>query len=64
MLPSLQRGFHISLCQMGAHDAEFNQAKELLNTLKDDPGNDVKLKMYALFKQVFTAIVFKKKSAL
>ena len=39
---------------MGAFDKEFNQAKERLNTLKEDPGNDVKLKMYALFKQVLT----------
>jgi len=39
---------------MGAFDKEFSQAKERLNTLKEDPGNDVKLKMYALFKQVLT----------
>lgn len=36
---------------MGAFDAEFAKAKERLNTLKEDPGNEVKLKMYALFKQ-------------
>ena len=37
---------------MGAFDAEFAKAKERLNTLKEDPGNEIKLKMYALFKQV------------
>ncbi|XP_050397648.1 enoyl-CoA delta isomerase 2 isoform X1 [Patella vulgata] len=36
---------------MPAHDAEFNQAKERLNTLTEAPGNDVKLKIYGLFKQ-------------
>ncbi|WAR12960.1 ECI2-like protein [Mya arenaria] len=36
---------------MGAYDAEFNKAKERLNSLKEDPGNDVKLKIYGLFKQ-------------
>lgn len=33
-------------------DVEFKQAQEKLNTLKTEPGNDVKLKIYALFKQV------------
>ncbi len=33
---------------------EFEDAKARLATLKDDPGNDVKLKIYALFKQVLT----------
>lgn len=36
---------------MASHDAEFNKAKERLNSLKEDPGNEVKLQMYALFKQ-------------
>ena len=31
---------------------QFNQAKENVATLTQDPGNEVKLKMYALFKQV------------
>jgi predicted metal-dependent TIM-barrel fold hydrolase len=31
---------------------QFNKAKENVATLTQDPGNDVKLKMYALFKQV------------
>jgi acyl-CoA-binding protein len=33
---------------------EFNDAKERLGTLSEDPGSDVKLKIYALFKQVIT----------
>lgn len=36
---------------MPAHDAEFDAAKEKLGTLKEEPGNDVKLKIYGLFKQ-------------
>ena len=31
---------------------DFEKAKERLNTLKEDPGNETKLKIYALFKQV------------
>ena len=31
---------------------QFEQAKGRMATLKKDPGNDVKLKIYALFKQV------------
>jgi len=30
---------------------KFDKAKDQLNSLKNDPGNEVKLKMYALFKQ-------------
>ncbi|XP_031569465.1 enoyl-CoA delta isomerase 2, mitochondrial-like [Actinia tenebrosa] len=30
---------------------EFNSAKDRVNTLKEDPGNEAKLKLYALFKQ-------------
>lgn len=36
----------------GATVDQFNEAKGRLSTLKKDPGNDVKLKIYALFKQV------------
>ena len=49
---SATRNFGTSQCAMGAFDAEFAQAKERLNALKEDPGNEVKLKIYALFKQV------------
>ncbi|EDO31824.1 predicted protein [Nematostella vectensis] len=31
--------------------AEFDVAKNRVNTLKEDPGNEAKLKLYALFKQ-------------
>lgn len=31
---------------------QFEQAKSKLSTLQTDPGNEVKLKIYALFKQV------------
>ncbi|XP_045192757.2 enoyl-CoA delta isomerase 2-like isoform X2 [Mercenaria mercenaria] len=46
-----QRSFHLAIKTMGAYDAEFNKAKERLNSLKEDPGNEAKLKIYALFKQ-------------
>nr|XP_046228032.1 enoyl-CoA delta isomerase 2, mitochondrial isoform X2 [Scatophagus argus] len=36
---------------MGATVEQFEQAKSKLSTLKEDPGNEVKLKIYALFKQ-------------
>uniref|UniRef100_A0A4W6FX15 Enoyl-CoA delta isomerase 2 n=1 Tax=Lates calcarifer TaxID=8187 RepID=A0A4W6FX15_LATCA len=35
----------------GATVEQFEQAKNKLSTLKKDPGNEVKLKIYALFKQ-------------
>lgn len=31
---------------------QFEQAKARMSKLKNDPGNEVKLKIYALFKQV------------
>jgi acyl-CoA-binding protein len=31
---------------------EFDEAKAKLGSLKEDPGNEAKLKIYALFKQV------------
>ncbi|XP_041670596.1 enoyl-CoA delta isomerase 2-like [Cheilinus undulatus] len=36
---------------MGATVEQFEQAKGKLSTLKNDPGNEVKLQIYALFKQ-------------
>lgn len=36
---------------MGATVEQFEQAKSKLSMLKNDPGNEVKLKIYALFKQ-------------
>ncbi|XP_059178229.1 enoyl-CoA delta isomerase 2-like [Physella acuta] len=40
-----------SSCLRPAHDKDFEKAKERLNKLKEEPGNDVKLKIYGLFKQ-------------
>lgn len=34
-----------------AHDVEFEQAKQQLNSLKNEPDNQTKLQIYALFKQ-------------
>lgn len=34
---------------------DFEKAKDRLNTVKEEPGNETKLKIYALFKQVRSA---------
>lgn len=47
--PSLK--IHSSASVMGATVEQFEQAKNKLSTLKNDPGNEVKLQIYALFKQ-------------
>ena len=31
---------------------ELEKAKQMLNQLREDPGNDIKLKLYGLYKQV------------
>ncbi|XP_030612310.1 enoyl-CoA delta isomerase 2 isoform X2 [Archocentrus centrarchus] len=49
-IPSLR--FHTAASpMMGVTVEQFEQAKNKLSTLKKDPGNEVKLKIYALFKQ-------------
>ncbi|XP_041824004.1 enoyl-CoA delta isomerase 2, mitochondrial isoform X2 [Melanotaenia boesemani] len=49
-VPSLK--FHTTAGpMMGVTVQQFEQAKTKLSTLKNDPGNEVKLKIYALFKQ-------------
>ncbi|XP_030064548.1 enoyl-CoA delta isomerase 2 isoform X2 [Microcaecilia unicolor] len=47
--PVLQ--LHSSYSAMQASQEAFERAKEQLKSLKEDPGNDVKLKLYGLFKQ-------------
>ncbi|KAK2141673.1 hypothetical protein LSH36_1058g00001 [Paralvinella palmiformis] len=42
---------HTSYTRFSNIDGEFTKAKERLGTLKEDPGNEVKLNLYALFKQ-------------
>lgn len=49
LIPCVQ--LHSTASVMGASVEDFNTAKEKLGTLKNDPGNQVKLKIYALFKQ-------------
>lgn len=44
------RLIHSSVCRLYA-SKEFEDAKARLGTLQNDPGNDFKLKLYALFKQ-------------
>ncbi|XP_065150817.2 enoyl-CoA delta isomerase 2 [Paramisgurnus dabryanus] len=48
-IPCVQ--LHRTAAVMRATVDDFNRAKEQLGTLKKDPGNEVKLKIYALFKQ-------------
>ncbi|XP_048465109.1 enoyl-CoA delta isomerase 2 [Rhincodon typus] len=48
-LPAVK--LHLSGVAMIATEAEFEKAKNKLKTLKNDPGNEVKLQIYALFKQ-------------
>lgn len=50
------RAFHTNGRIFAAHDAEFATAKERLSSLSEDPGNQVKLQIYALFKQVSITI--------
>lgn len=44
-------GVTVGVCS-GATVEQFEQAKGKLSALRNDPGNEVKLKIYALFKQV------------
>lgn len=37
---------------LGNSKKEFENAVKLLTSLKDDPGNETKLQLYALYKQV------------
>ncbi|XP_072366103.1 enoyl-CoA delta isomerase 2 isoform X1 [Scyliorhinus torazame] len=48
-LPAVK--LHLTVVAMFATEAEFEKAKDKLKTLKNDPGNERKLKIYALFKQ-------------
>ncbi|KAG5851092.1 hypothetical protein ANANG_G00089350 [Anguilla anguilla] len=48
-IPAVQ--LHTTGSVMGVTMEDFNHAKAQLGALKKDPGNEVKLKIYALFKQ-------------
>lgn len=41
----------VSAC-LGASEGELEQAKTRVTQLKEDPGNEAKLKLYGLYKQV------------
>ena len=47
---SCQRNIHTTW--LLSSEADLERAKEKLATLREDPGNEVKLKLYSLFKQV------------
>ncbi|NWS74829.1 ECI2 isomerase, partial [Crotophaga sulcirostris] len=42
---------HMTAATMQASQEDFQKAQEQLKLLKNDPGNETKLKLYALFKQ-------------
>jgi len=48
-VPALQ--LHVSKTAMGASQKDFESAMNQVKLLKKDPGNEVKLKLYALYKQ-------------
>lgn len=43
---------HMSKTAMGASQKDFESAMNQVKLLEKDPGNEVKLKLYALYKQV------------
>ncbi|VTJ63316.1 Hypothetical predicted protein [Marmota monax] len=43
---------HMSRTAMRASEKDFENASNQLKLLTKDPGNEVKLKLYALYKQV------------
>ncbi|XP_020783246.1 enoyl-CoA delta isomerase 2, mitochondrial isoform X2 [Boleophthalmus pectinirostris] len=51
VVPRLKLHVAASPLRMGASVEQFEEAKSKLSTLKNDPGNEAKLKIYALFKQ-------------
>ncbi|XP_067932105.1 enoyl-CoA delta isomerase 2-like [Watersipora subatra] len=47
----LTRSLHSTTQRFTSQATKFDEAKDRLSKLSEDPGNDVKLKIYALFKQ-------------
>lgn len=45
-------GLHAGSTAMRTSQKDFNNAVNQVKLLKEDPGNEVKLKLYALYKQV------------
>lgn len=52
----VRRRFHVSVTAMGTSQEDFESAKQRLGTLKEDPGNVAKLKLYGLYKQATTGV--------
>ena len=51
---SAVRPIRTGITNLGDLDKEFQAASEKVKILKQDPGNDHKLKLYGMFKQVRT----------
>ena len=55
---SLQRCFSGSpLLYSGSSQDDLERAKQRVTTLTEDPGNEAKLKLYALYKQVGATLI-------
>lgn len=54
--PVLQLHTTNSIMQFSQED--FEKAKEQVNLLQDEPSDDIKLKLYALYKQVLQPFTF------
>lgn len=57
-IPSVH--LHVTAATMQVSQKDFEKAQEQLKLLKNDPGNETKLKLYALFKQVGLVCFFHK----
>jgi len=55
--------FHVSSFNL-ANQSRFEEAKQRMSSLKEDPGSEVKLQMYALFKQATVGKVTTKRPSM
>ena len=51
-MPSLSSVYSQGVRQFSTASEDLEKAKTRLSVLTEDPGNDVKLKLYSLYKQV------------
>lgn len=49
-----RRGLHVTAGVFGTGSSELEAAAKRVTQLSKDPGNEAKLKIYALYKQVLT----------
>ena len=56
-VPSLPNAYSQTVRQYSSASEDLEKAKARLNVLTEDPGNDMKLKLYGLYKQVGQPLV-------